>query len=326
MTGIPRDPLAEARAALAGTGFDPIVLEPSPPADLDPDYFADDPTDPAGHTGTVVSPIAGVGDLSWSQLAASNPEIAGFAADHWLGAFKRLQPLGDRYAETRAALHQVAFFAIGPKRHQANGKIGLRYTHRGFGTPFFGDDEQVRVEGDQLIHQTADGVRSTTISTVGEAAAFLDVPYLVEWFPDFHDPLVPVDPGTALAVDPNASLALGDWFGFATSVLEELRRIDGATDVSRVQLWPEHFDPAIEMGSADSGRRAGYGASPGDGSSSEPYLYVAPWSGVPDQGDPYWNAESFGGAALSYEELLAAEDQRGAALGFFRTGWKKLTA
>lgn len=319
-----RDPVAEARAALADDALEPLVIEPAPPADLDPAFFADDPTEPSGVTGTVVSPIAGVGDVTWTDLAADDPLVATFASDRWLGSFRRLEPLTGHHTRTREALHQLAFFAIAPARHAVNGKIGLRYTHRGFGTPFFGDDEQVRVEGDRLIHQTADDIRATSISTVGEAAAFLGVPYRVGWFPDFHDPLEPADPDTPLSVDLEASRAIGDWFGFATSVLEELRRIDGAEDVSRVQLWPEHFDPAIEMGSADAGRRASYGASPGDGSSVEPYLYVSPWSGVPDDDDPYWNAESFGGATLSYEHLLAADDQRGTALAFYRSGWDKL--
>ncbi len=320
-----RDPLAEARVALTNGSYEPLVIEPAPPADLDPDFYADDPTDPSGVTGSVVSPIAGIGHATWSDLAADDPEIAAFAADHWLGNFRRLAPLGPNHTETREALHQVAFFAIGPKRHAVNGKIGLRYTHRGFGTPFFGGDEQVRVEGDQLVHQTSDEVRSTQITTVKTAAAFLGVPYVVDWFPGFHDPLKPVDPDTELSVDPQAGRAIGDWFGFATSVLEELRRTHGAADVSRVQLWPEHFDPAMEMGSADAGGRASYGASPGDGSSAEPYLYVAPWSGVPDESDSYWSAEGFGGALLSYSELLESDDQRQTALGFFREGWERLS-
>lgn len=324
MTITHRDPLAEAQAVLADETLVPLVIEPAPPANLDPDFFADDPTDPTGLTGTVVSPVAGVGHTSWSDLATSDSDIAAFAADHWLGDFKRLEPLGPHHTETRKALHQLAFFAVGPKRHAANGKIGLRYTHRGFGTPFFGDDEQVRVVGDRLILQAADGVRSSSISTVNEAAAFLGVPYVAEWFPDFHDPLKPVDPEAELSVDPEASRAIGDWFGFATSALEEMRWTAGAVDVSRVQLWPEHFDPAIEMGSADAGQRASYGASPGDGSSAAPYLYVAPWTGVPDPSDPYWNAEGFGGASLSYSELLAADDQRRAALDFFGAGWSRL--
>ena len=45
---------------------------------------------------------------------------------------------------------------------------------------------------------------------------------------------------------------------------------------SSSQLWPEHFDLACEIGDADAGTRANYGASPGDAAIPEPYLYVGP--------------------------------------------------
>ncbi|HEX9888994.1 MAG TPA: hypothetical protein VGA69_05920, partial [Nitriliruptorales bacterium] len=47
---------------------------------------------------------------------------------------------------------------------------------------------------------------------------------------------------------------------FATAVLEELRRTDGTLDAGRVQRWPEHFDPAVELARADAGQRASYGS------------------------------------------------------------------
>ena len=102
-----------------------------------------------------------------------------------------------------------------PAREAANGKFGLRYTRGGFGTPFFGDDRQLRVEGDELV--SVEGGKETRTK--------LDVVY------------------------PGASAALGDWYGFAASVLEELRA-DAGPDLepSRVQLWPEHFDMAVELG------------------------------------------------------------------------------
>ena len=49
------------------------------------------------------------------------------------------------FAATRVALHALAERVVAPARQAANGKIGLRYTYRGFGTPFFGD-RQLRVE------------------------------------------------------------------------------------------------------------------------------------------------------------------------------------
>jgi hypothetical protein len=92
-----------------------------------------------------------------------------------------------------------------------------------------------------------------------------------------------------------------------------------------VQLWPEHFDPAFEAGDEDAGRRAGFGASPGDhhdGADPEPYLYVSLWTAdqVPD--DPFWSAPF--GAKLSFAELVAAEDHEAAALEFFRTARRLL--
>jgi hypothetical protein len=83
-----------------------------------------------------------------------------------------------------------------------------------------------------------------------------------------------------------------------------------------VQLWAEHFDPSVELGSEADGRRAAFGASPGDGVHPEPYLYVAPWS--PPPADELWNAAAFAGAELVFAALLDAGDQRATALDFFR--------
>lgn len=319
-----RNAAQEAADTVADASLTALVLEPSPPADTDPDFFADDPTDDSGRSGRVVSPVGG-GDLSWDDLIADRPDLADFAADRWLGARRRLVGLPPNYTETREALHQIAFFSMAPKRHAVNGKIALRYTHHGFGTPFFGNDEQVRIEDGLLVHQTPHGVTTTDVTTVNAACEFLGIPYVVEWFPNLHDPLEPVDPDTALSVDAGAAAALADFFGFSVSVLEEVRRIPGAADPSRIQLWAEHFDPATELGSMEEEQRASYGASPGDGANPEPYLYVAAWYGV-DDSDPFWNADSFGGAQLDYSDLLAAEDQRAAALEFYRTAHEKLSS
>lgn len=322
-----RDARAEATALLP-EGHEARVLEPSPPANFDPDWFADDPTDPSGASGVVVTPIPGEG-TTWAEMAEGDGQIVAHAADHWLDGRRRLVELPDGYDATRRALHQVAFFAVAPKRYSANGKLGLRYTHRGFGTPLFGgpdgSDEQVRVEGDLLVHQTADGVRTEAITTAGAAAHFLGLEYREVWFENFHDPLEPVGPDTALTVEPQAADAVGQWFGFATYVLERARRTPGATEVSRVQLWPEHFDPAFEMGSSDDGARASYGASAGDSAHPEPYLYVAAWGSI-DRSDPFWNDTAFNGASLGYRTLLEADDPYATALDFVHEGYRKLTA
>ena len=61
-------------------------------------------------------------------------------------------------------------------------------------------------------------------------------------------------------------------------MLEQLRADESDGDPSLVQLWPEHFDIAVELGSEPAGQRATFGASPGDESHDEPYLYVSPWT------------------------------------------------
>ena len=123
--------------------------------------------------------------------------------------------------------------------------------------------------------------------------------------------------GSAIeAADPDAARVLGDFYGFACSVLEELRAEHPDQDPSPVQLWPEHFDIAFELGSEPKGRRANYGASPGDDGHDEPYLYVGPW--IEQPAGELWNATGFPGAELAYAELLAASDARRLALDFLR--------
>ena len=69
-----------------------------------------------------------------------------------------------------------------------------------------------------------------------------------------------------------------------------------------VQLWPEHFDVAIEA-QATAERRVNLGGSPGDAPGDEPYLYVGPWT-ADRPGDPdFWNAPY--GAKRTLSELAA---------------------
>ena len=301
----PRD---EAHERLTGR-YETRVLEPSPPTVDDGPWFADDPVArgevPAGRS--VVSPV-GSGDLRWDELASTDGALAGWCRDRWLGAYRRLGPAPPRLASTRVALHRVAEQIVSPARRKANGKIGLRYTRGGFGTPFFGTDVQVRVRGGELVVQDVSGERAAPITSLDAAAD-----HIGRW-------LLPDDvelDRTPLDVDPAAAAFLGDWYGFAASVLEELRAGSGDHfDPSRVQLWPEHFDLAVDLGREAAGARAAYGLSPGDDHHPEPYLYVAPWI-APAPGE-LWQAAGFTGAELSYAGLLDATDQRESALAFFR--------
>ena len=235
----------------------------------------------------------------------------------------RLGALPDSYVATRDALHQVAFFALAPARYRAVGRMGLQAAPGGFGTPEF-DDRVARVEGDTLVHEQHGNVATQTITTVRAAAEFYGLTYEEEWFPDFRDPLTPVDADFVLDVDDIAARAVGQWFNFGFDVLERLGQYgDESDDVTEVQLWPEHFDPAREMGSDESGRRASFGASPGDPAHDEPYVYVAPWGEI-DPSSAYWNDDAFRGSSLGYADLVRAADPVVTALEFLLEGYRIL--
>ncbi len=276
------DPRAEALDILGGD-FEARVLEPSPPA-VDEPPFADDPVAPGEvpEGRKLVSPVSQHGDLTWDELARTRPEIAGWCAERWLGAWRPLEPLPGAFGETRGVLHRLAEEVVAPERMPEN-EIALRFTRGGFGTPFFaseGKDCQVRVEGAELVRQRGSDESREAIE----------------------------------GADAGAGRALGEFFGFACSVLEEVRAELADEEPSLVQLWPEHFDIAVEIGRDSKGERANYGASPGDAEHPEPYLYVGPWSAEPE--GPLWNATGFTGAEIAYSELLGEPDQRRAAIDF----------
>lgn len=199
--------------------------------------------------------------------------------------------------------------------------MGLEPAPGGFGTPEF-DGSVARVEGDMLVFEKEEGIATQTISTVREAARFFGIDYEEDWYSHFHDPLKPIGPDRLLSVDDVAARALGQWFHFGFTVLEEVRAEGGpGAKPSQVQLWPEHFDAATELGDEGAGRRASYGASPGDADHAEPYVYVAPWGEV-DRSDPYWSDASFGGASLSYAALRRADDPVGRAVAFLWEGYQ----
>jgi hypothetical protein len=229
----------------------------------------------------------------------------------------------DNLVETRDALHQVAFFALSPARYAATGRMGLTATNRGFGTPKF-EGRVARVEEDLVIHEQGGNISSQAITTIRAASEFLGQEYEEHWFADFRDPLRPVDPDGALQIDRGASEFLGAWFQFGVKTLNQLRgHGSDLDDVSEVQLWPEHFDPSIEMGDFGLGQRASYGASPGDPHHPEPYVYVSSRSEV-DRSNAYWNASTFNGASLHYQEIMDTTDPTGRALEFLLEGYRIL--
>src|SRR6266545_342987 len=240
---VARNPRREAQE-LVGDAFDARVLEPSPPAVVDGDLFADDPVALAGPAGRpVLAPVSSA-DLTWDQWLGERPERAPWAAARWLGAWRRLPPLPPAYADTRLALHRLVVYVASPARQRVNGKMALRWTFGGLGTPFFGDDEQVRVAGAGLVRQRGPAAEAAEITTLNAAAELvLDGPPDLAWAEKFD---VPAAGGLdeRLAVDPGAAAFLGDWFGFAWSVLEELRAEPASTACRRSAAAPSGRRPA----------------------------------------------------------------------------------
>lgn len=315
---------ANEAASVLDTGLRGRVLEPSPPA-VNDEFLADDPPNVAVDTAadkTVslsVDNQNGSTGLTWESVVADQPDLAPWAAERWLAGFKPLDPVPTGLVRSRLALHRLATYVIAPARHQANGKFGLRWTLGGFGTPFFGDDMQVRVHDDLLVVQEADGTRHAPISSLAAAAQVIGSTIDSETAAEHDSPAIG-DINEDLAIDKMVTRFLDRWWGMATAALERIRAESASIDPSRVQLWPGHFDPAIEMG--DENRRASYGASPGDATSDEPYIYVSAW--WPDRLDlapnPYWNADGFVGAVKPYSELVSAADPVATAADFYRTG------
>ncbi len=234
-----------------------------------------------------------------------------------------LPALPSGFAETRGKLHQLAFFALAPARYKAVGRMGLRATPGGFGTPEF-DGRVARIEGDLLVNESGGNVASQTISTIRSACDFFGIEYEEVWFPDFGDPLPPLAPSAELSVDVDGALAIADWFQFGTDVLARLRGYGLPEDeVSETQIWPEHFDAAIEMGAEALGQRASFGASPGDAAHPEPYVYVSAWGKI-YRSNRYWNDEAFNGASLGYDRLAEDADPVTAALAFMLEGHRIL--
>jgi hypothetical protein len=220
-----------------------------------------------------------------------------------------LEPLPDSFIATRLALHRIAAEVVAPARKPHN-EIALAQTPGGFGTPpfeFEGRSLRVRVEGTDIVVEQDGGERRAPIESVAQAAELVGA----DLFPDG----MPND-STPLGIDAIAAERLAGFHAFGARVLDALlATVSPADEASAIVLWPEHFDIAVEVGPEQLGRRATYGASPGDDDHPEPYVYVVPWQAQTSGG--IWNATGFGGAELDYDELLAADGPEEKVADFF---------
>jgi hypothetical protein len=227
---------------------------------------------------------------------------------------------------TRNSLHRVAVHVLARRRHEASGRFGLRATPGGFGTPSFGSTdapEVLRVTGTTLVHEVGSDVRSMPIAgaTLTALAAFAGADLAAEFTAGDETPPLG-DPDEPLAADEAAAGAVAAWFDLGWRALDAI--VATASAPSAIQLWPEHFDAActVAVGPGPDDR-ANIGASPGDGFSPEPYLYVGPW-GDDRPGEPgFWNAPF--GASLGRSHVVSSGvDGVGEASAFLRRGIERL--
>lgn len=206
------------------------------------------------------------------------------------------------------------------------GRMGLRAAPGGFATPsFFGPDGMTRVgvQGSHLIVQTDSGLLDRPLTTLADAGRLLGADPDTAWAADLDIP-DPGDLGAPLAIDEGSAAALAAWFAFGWGILESLSTDGASAQASEPQLWPEHFDAAIEIGNPETDR-ASYGFSPGDvtkdaaeGPEPLPYLYVAPWFADRVPARPYWSAGGL--AILRYADLVSEPDPAATARAFLVEG------
>src|SRR6476659_2769161 len=198
-----------------------------------------------------------------------------------------LAELPPEFVATRNALHALGEHVLSAAYWHATTHIGLRPTPRGLGTPVFGDAERVRVDATALVHERGGAVRRHELTTLAAAAAFVGIP--------LGAPTV-YTPTTHLAAD-----------------------LDQPS--TELQIWPEHFDLAGELGQDGTEGRANYGASPGDDSIGEPYLYVGPHE--PARRTGVFTRCPFG-AAITYSELRQAAEAGAAGRQFYESAVEAL--
>ena len=229
------------------------------------------------------------------------------------------------YGTTREELHRIATHVLARARWSATGRFGLRVVPDGIATPAFGDaGEVLRLTPSALLRerQTEGGARTEALALEGrslaELARFAGVD-LVEGFSVGRDPPPIGDPDSVVTVEPEAAAGAFRWFALGARALDVV--VASCGEASVVQLWPEHFDMAVDVKAGSD--RVNLGASAGDGFHDRPYLYVGPW-GAERPGDPgFWNAPF--GAVLGAESFVGRpDDGSDGAVAFLQRGLELL--
>jgi hypothetical protein len=155
----------------------------------------------------------------------------------------------------------------------------------------------LRVDGPLLVRETGGNAKTITLdgASLATLAAFAGVD-LQEPFDVGQDTPPLGDADAPLAIDADDTRVLAEWWHLGWEAIDTVSAADNA-DATTIQLWPEHFDAGCSIAYGPGpDDRCNLGASPGDGTSDEPYLYVGPWSDARPGDARYWNAP-FGAVA-----------------------------
>ena len=203
--------------------------------------------------------------------------------------------MGIDSSTTRVALQRVATHVLARARFLEAGRFGLRVLPGGFGTPMFGADEVIlRVSGTALVREwrSEDGSRSEAMAlqgaTLRDVGAFahvdLDVPFSAG-----HDTAPLGDLEEPMSFDEEVAESLAEWLRVGVQAIDlSVAALGSVSAPSVLQVWPEHFDAAIDVATASG--RCNVGVSVGDSFCAEPYVYVGPWGDERPGGDAVWNA------------------------------------
>ncbi len=235
----------------------------------------------------------------------------------------RLSPLPREFAITRDALKRVAVHILARRRHDVTGRFGLRPSPVGIATPAFGDDaEVVRTHGAYLIHESGGRTSVAPLTSLSAAAAMVGVDLAADLNVG-HDTPPTGDPDTPVTIDASSAAALADWYRVVALALDAtVATLPTHAAASVAQLWPEHFDVALDVAWGEQdGQRVNLGGSPGDSFEPDPYAYVGPWGAERPLDPDYWNAPF--GAVLRYSDV-DADDSVNSLVAFYRHGWELL--
>jgi hypothetical protein len=234
------------------------------------------------------------------------------------------QPSPSPLSSTRESLHRVAEHVLSAALKRATGHIALRPGRGGVRTPALPDGRVLALVGTHIaVEQDGAVLREAPVTTVRQAAEVAGVEPGFPW--TTHPPGTPFAPDEPLLLDPAAAALLAQWFELGNRALSQFAAGTAGTaktagtagtateavDAAVPQIFPEHFDLAVSLD------RVNYGASPGDATIAEPYLYVGPFDGPPAR-DAFWNAPF--GAYLPRTEATTSQE----ALAFFRDGRDRL--